>query len=365
MSISIECPHCRTLNSTTNAVCVNCQKRIPPLNRKYWLRYRVNGKSKKECLGTVAYKQAVETERQRLVEIPKKTRESLCWSVVAEKYLVKLKAEKRNTMYIGDTQRYLRRFCDFVDNRPVENITATLVREFQTKLRGLNLSEASCDRHLQAGKAAWNYAVEDITNPFSRVKLFNPDNVTERFLSQEQRNRLLIESKKINRTLYEILVVTMSTGFRKSSVLNLRRSEVDFETGVISIRQKGNLSHTTVLNDSSRHILKGIPNNGTDYFWVNPETQKPYHRDWRRLWHRARRQAGIPDEFRWHDLRHDVGTSVYAATHDILAVQRFLGHRNSKTTQRYAHSNPKYLEQISQVLSALCPISVLDTEQDE
>ena len=365
MSVSIECPNCRTLNSTANAICAKCQKRIPPLNRKYWIRYRIQGASKKECLGVIPYREAVETERQRLVELPKRKQDIQTWNMIADKYISKLRAEKRSKTYISDSQLYLRRFSDFILNKSVECITANDVKQFQTELRGRNYAEASCDRHLQAGKAAWNYAVDDMANPFSKVKLFNPDNVTERFLTQEQRNKLLIEARKISQTLYEILVVTMSTGFRKGSVLNLRRSEVDFSSGVISIRQKGNLSHTTIMNDSCRSILAGILDNGTDYFWVNAETQRPYHRDWRRLWHKARKRAGISDDFRWHDLRHDVGTAVYAATHDLLAVQRFLGHRNSKTTQRYAHSNPKYLEQISQSLSSLCPISVLETEQSE
>ena len=362
MSISVECPYCRTLNSTANRECSACAKKIPPLNKKYWIRYRIDGKSKKECLGVVPFKEAVEIERQRLVELPKRSKAGeLRWSDVTGKFVAKLIAEQKNHNYVNDSKRYLRRLTDFMDNPTIDKITPLRIREFQVDLRSSGLSESSCDRHLQACKAAWNYCVEDLKNPFARVKLYNPDNVTERFLTEDQRTRLLVEAMKINQKLYEMLIVTLSTGFRKDSVLKLRRSEVDFESGVISIRQKGNLSHTAYLNDLCMSVLMAIPDNGTDYFWVSSKTNLPYRNDWRNAWEKARRRAGISDDFRWHDLRHDVGTAVYAATHDLQAVQRYLGHRQMKTTQRYAHTNPQYLKEISDRLGiglSACPTRV-------
>src|SRR5690606_3873523 len=38
-----------------------------------------------------------------------------------------------------------------------------------------------------------------------------------------------------------------------------------------------------------------------------------------------------------HALRHTAATAAYAATRDLRAVQELLGHRNPKTTSRYAH----------------------------
>lgn len=362
MSISIECPVCRSLNSISNTACSKCEKRIPPLNRKYWIRYKVHGQSKKECLGIVSFKEAKEREVQLLAAIPHKTTgSSPFWGDITDKYVAKLIAEERSKNYIADTKRYLDKFREHIGNKSLESITATDVREFKTSLRASKLSEATCDRNLQAGKAAWNYAVEDIRNPFTKVKLFNPENVTERFLTEDQRMTLLREAQLISRKFYEIMVVTMNTGFRKNEVLRLKRSQVNFETGIISIRQKRNLQHTTFLNDACREILSNIPDNGTEYFWVSHKTNQPYRNDWRSAWDKARKRAGLPDEFRWHDLRHDVGTAIYAATHDLQAVQRFLGHRQIKTTQRYAHTQAEYLREISQKISVgnhECPIGV-------
>lgn len=359
MSVCIECPSCRSLNSIANVVCSKCEKRIPPLNRKYWIRYKVHGQSKKECLGIVSFKEAKERERQLLASVPRKPLDNLpSWDSVAQKYIAKLIAENRNKIYINDNKRYLHRFREFIANKKLEELTSSDIKEFKTYLRLSKLSEASCDRHLQAGKAAWNYCVEDLKNPFSKVKLFNPDNITERFLSSEQRQDLLAAAKKINQKFYEILVITMNTGFRKNDVLTLKRTDVSFETGIISIRQKGNISHTTYMNETCRQTLLSIKNNDTEFFWVSDKTQRPYRNDWRNAWERAKKLANIPVDFRWHDLRHDVGTAIYAATHDLQAVQRFLGHRQLKTTQRYAHTQSDYLREISEKLSVAmsgCP----------
>ena len=41
------------------------------------------------------------------------------------------------------------------------------------------------------------------------------------------------------------------------------------------------------------------------------------------------------DERNVHSLRHRYATKVYAATHDLAAVQRLLGHASVATTQVY------------------------------
>lgn len=43
----------------------------------------------------------------------------------------------------------------------------------------------------------------------------------------------------------------------------------------------------------------------------------------------------LPDGWTLHTCRHRFATVVYAATHDILAVQQLLGHQSVDTTQRY------------------------------
>lgn len=357
MAISVECPSCHTLNGTGRSACSKCGYKLVARGIRYWLRYRdLNGNSKKESLGPISLREARNIEVQRVGEVKSQRRvnSDLTWLDLSNRYMSKLRAENASQRYLVDSQRFFERMIDYFGTDSIQSTTPSIIRSFRSELRNAGLSEASCDRHLSAGKAAWNYAVDDLPNPFSRVKMYNPDNEVVRFLTDDERQKLLEAAIMTHQKLYEMLVVTISTGMRKSNVLNLRRSEVDFETGIILVKQKGGLSHTTIMNESCRETLEAIPPNETDYFWITKQGT-PYRVDWRKPWERAKRLAGISKDFRWHDLRHDAGTRIYAATGDIYATQIFLGHRQTNTTKRYAHFLKDKLQATADVLlTPLC-----------
>ena len=55
-----------------------------------------------------------------------------------------------------------------------------------------------------------------------------------------------------------------------------------------------------------------------------------------RSWKHARKLAGIPD-VRLHDLRHSVASDAIMSGVPLEVVGKMLGHKNYRTTQRYAH----------------------------
>ena len=54
------------------------------------------------------------------------------------------------------------------------------------------------------------------------------------------------------------------------------------------------------------------------------------------MWRRLVFMAGVRD-FRFHDIRHDVGTKLLRDTGNLKLVQKALNHADIKTTTRYAH----------------------------
>ncbi|MBI2217426.1 MAG: tyrosine-type recombinase/integrase [Candidatus Rokubacteria bacterium] len=50
-----------------------------------------------------------------------------------------------------------------------------------------------------------------------------------------------------------------------------------------------------------------------------------------------RHQAGLRRAYSIHSLRHTFATLLYGATKDLTLVGRALGHRDIRSTQRYAH----------------------------
>jgi integrase len=216
------------------------------------------------------------------------------------------------------------------------------------KLREDGLSVATCNRHIASGKSAWKVFDPDIPNPFG-IKYYNEGEHignSTRFLNPDQRDRLLSVAKMVSQDLYEILVVALGTGWRKSEILSLKRSDVDFRSGVAVVSQKrGRIIHRP-LSEDVLSILVSIPDNGRDFFWINKETNRPYDKFWKSPWHHARKQAGIPDDFRFHDLRHDFAIRAFAVNGSQRAVQDLLGHHQMSTTQRYVKVMPNYLREV-------------------
>lgn len=72
------------------------------------------------------------------------------------------------------------------------------------------------------------------------------------------------------------------------------------------------------------------------YIFINPETGLPY-KDIKKAWSTALKKARI-ENFRFHDLRHTVGTRLAEQLVPVNVIKELLGHSDVHTTMRYVHS---------------------------
>ena len=72
-----------------------------------------------------------------------------------------------------------------------------------------------------------------------------------------------------------------------------------------------------------------------------------------RRFKRAARRAGLQgaDQLRFHDLRHSCGSELVRSGVSLYVVQRILGHKSPRMTQRYAHLRDEALAQAVEKLS--------------
>jgi len=60
-------------------------------------------------------------------------------------------------------------------------------------------------------------------------------------------------------------------------------------------------------------------------------------------WQRIREDAKLPDNFRFHGLRHHFASTLASNGVDLYTIQKLLTHKDASTTQRYAHLSDQTL----------------------
>ena len=147
--------------------------------------------------------------------------------------------------------------------------------------------------------------------------------------------------------LRPIILTALYTGFRRSNVLNLRWEEINLQDRVITLRVKsakpGGKIHTKPIIEPLFLLLVGIdPRKSGHVFLYKGQPVKNV----KRAFDTAKRRAGITGPFRFHDIRHSVGTAAQYSTSDIEGVRLLLGHEDLATTKRYIHAGVDYQRRI-------------------
>ncbi|MBN1293471.1 MAG: site-specific integrase [Candidatus Latescibacteria bacterium] len=166
----------------------------------------------------------------------------------------------------------------------------------------------------------------------------------ERYLTKEEAERLLTVSPPY---LKEIIIFALGTGVRKSEMFNLMWDDVVinevFKYGAITVMGKGNKRRTIRMNKTVYNLLnKKMKEKDSIYVFPSMKTYKNLTHV-KRSFATALKKAGI-ENFRFHDLRHTAASWMVQSGVDLYSVQKILGHSSIRSTQRYAHLSPGYLE---------------------
>ena len=201
--------------------------------------------------------------------------------------------------------------------------------------------------------------------PFSKISYEKENNERDRWLTEDEEKRLLESSPE---WLREIIVFALNTGLRQGELLSLEWNRVNlFRKTILIQKTKNGKPKTLPLNKVALGVLnrrlkvKSIKN---DFVFFSRNGKKINKHNLRLSFYRVMKKAEITD-FRFHDLRHTFATRLAQAGVDLYKISKLLGHKNIRTTQRYAHHCPDSLRDGVEILETDYNLTTIEEKKDK
>ena len=290
---------------------------------------------------------------------------------LADLYLSEGPAEKPNkkaSSWRADESNIRRHIVPLLGSKLAKAITQADVARFQrdvaagktatdekTGLRGRAIVEGgkgTAARSLAVFGAMLQFGVGRAllpSNPAKGVKLYQGEK-KERFLSETEVARLAetlaaMEAEGVVNPITAAAVrLLLLTGCRKNEVLGLRWDWVDFERSCLRLPDSKTGAKVVPLAAAALEVLAGLPRTSE---WALPASKGDGHLiGLPKVWEKLRDRAGLPG-LRLHDLRHSFASFAVADGATLYMVGKVLGHKQTRTTEGYAHLASDPLNQVA------------------
>ena len=177
-------------------------------------------------------------------------------------------------------------------------------------------------------------------NPVRGVKRY-ADRKSETFLSPAQLAALgaalsSIEVAGSNWCAIAIIRMLAFTGARKGEIVSLRWDEVDFDRGYLALANSKTGAKIIPVGAPAMEVLAKLPRIDGSSFVFPATSGTNAFQGVDKVWRRVRTLAGFP-KLRLHDLRHSYASAGLARGDTLSVIGAILGHKDVKTTSRYAH----------------------------
>ena len=152
------------------------------------------------------------------------------------------------------------------------------------------------------------------------------------------------------------IALIYSAGLRISEAVNLKVADLDFDRGVITIRQaKGRKDRQvplakTIIRMAREYTQQYQP---PMYLFTGQTGGKYTAKSIQMVFANACRQAGISKHATVHTLRHSYATHLLEKGTDIRIIQEILCHAGCKTTEIYTHVSKKTISAVASPLNSM------------
>ncbi len=305
-------------------------------------------------------------------------------------FLEYLEIEKnRSPRTIESYARHLEKFLEWAKIGEAKEIDAELMRNFRLHLnrfqdeKGQSLKKVTQNYYIIVVRSFLKYLSKKdvVTLQAEKIEIGKAPEREVEFLENDEVERILESASGVNfKALRDraILELLFSAGLRVSELTSINRERLNFKSGELSVRGKGNKIRVVFISETAASALKKYLEVRTDIdpalFVRDAKALNKFKSSRRdetclvstkdkndlRLTPRSVQRivkyyalkAGIVKNVHPHTLRHSFATDLLMNGADIRSVQEMLGHSSITTTQIYTHITNPHLKEIHQAFHA-------------
>lgn len=278
---------------------------------------------------------------------------------------------------------YSPKFCELEKKEITIDYIAQITSQDVSKYLTIYLDKANAERTVARKRAALSSFFTYLTNnqriPFNpvlaatKIKIHTSDEVIH--LDMDEQNSLLDtvdcgsglgEKKakyheKYRKRDLALIALLLDTGMRVSELHGTSIIDVDFDRCSVIVTRKGGNHQTLYFSDSVCELIKDYIEERkvlyplldlSDPLFVTLKGNRLSIRAIENLVKKYSLAAvpGKGDKISVHKLRSSFAMEFYDASHDLLALQRKLGHKNLSATNIYAKATDKKMEETRSIL---------------
>ncbi len=361
MAINIFCRVCKSTYKLSSKKCPSCGS-TERKGRAYRVRLRQEGKQKSRVFPTLELARDAETKwRSDILRgeeaITRKKPILPLNEFWTKHYLPWAKNNKKS--WGADQSRYNQHIKPTLGNKPMDKVSTFDIEKLMSSMRnkksvrGRKFAPATLKEVIALLSLLFTlsrkWGFYKGSNPCELVHKPKVNNLQTEYLTHDQHVKLLeILETWPDRMAVSIIRFAMLTGIRRGELFKLKWQDISLEHGTMLLRDpKGMKDVSLPLSHEALEVIESVLREyETDYIFYGKDGGQ--RTDFKHAWHTIRKAAGLPNNFRFHGLRHHYASTLVSNGVDLYTVQQLLTHKSHTMTQRYSHLSPNALRQASE-----------------
>ncbi|MDA3862925.1 MAG: site-specific integrase [Deltaproteobacteria bacterium] len=251
---------------------------------------------------------------------------------------------------VGYQSIYANHFSELFQNSSISTVDISVERIIEDVLQK-DITAKTKNNILGLLKSFCNYLnkkgyLSNISFDFPKIKSDDPG---FRYLSSEEIEAVKTELKSTDKKYYLMFILAIKTGLRMGELFALRWKDINFQKNLLTVNinyvmkkittPKGRRSRTIPISNFTIEELKKHQHD-REFIFSKPNGDFLSKSMADKVLRRSSVTANVKP-FGWHVLRHTFASILACNGTSMAVIQKLLGHRDIKTTLKYAHLSPK------------------------